>query len=307
MNLRQALYITTIAEEGGITAAAKKLYISQPSLSQMLRQMEEEAGVPLFDRSSLPFRPTYAGERYLHAARVMRNTHEILENELREIRGEERGRLRLGISMQRSAQLLPRILPELTGRFPKVEIVLQEAGSAKLEQLLQEGGVDVALASTEASSPLLEYRLLQREQVGILAGPGTPLAQRAPSGTPISLEAAEGAPFVALKAGHSARVIQDRLFQARGLRPELFLETDNMEAAQQIALSCGCYLLCPNSFLPAGALFYPLEGCENRRHFYACLRRGEMPPRYVEALIQLAAGCSGPDGDGREEPPPQQK
>ena len=112
MNLRQALYMKTIAEKGGITAAAKQLYISQPSLSQMLRQIEEEAGVPLFDRSSLSFRPTYAGERYLHAASVLLNTNEILENELREIRGEERGRLRLGISMLRSAQLLPCVLPE---------------------------------------------------------------------------------------------------------------------------------------------------------------------------------------------------
>ena len=80
MNLRQALYMKTIAEKGGITAAAKQLYISQPSLSQMLRQIEEEAGVPLFDRSSLSFRPTYAGERYLHAASVLLNTNEILEN-----------------------------------------------------------------------------------------------------------------------------------------------------------------------------------------------------------------------------------
>ena len=132
MNLRQALYVKTIADEGGITAAAKKLYISQPSLSQMLRQIEEETGVPLFDRSSLPIRPTYAGERYLHAAAVLLNTNEMLENELREIRGEERGRMRLGISMLRSAQLLPHVLPEFTSRFPKVELVLQEAGSAKL-------------------------------------------------------------------------------------------------------------------------------------------------------------------------------
>ena len=92
MNLRQALYMKTIAEKGGITAAAKQLYISQTSLSQMLRPSEAAVGVPVFDRSSLSFRPTYAGERYLHAASVLLNTNEILENELREIRGEERGR-----------------------------------------------------------------------------------------------------------------------------------------------------------------------------------------------------------------------
>ena len=67
MNVRQALYIRTIAEEKGVTAAAKKLHISQPSLSQMLRQIEEEAGTPLFERGTQVFHPTYAGERYLHA------------------------------------------------------------------------------------------------------------------------------------------------------------------------------------------------------------------------------------------------
>ena len=62
MNIKQAQYIQTIASEGSITAAAKKLYISQPSLSQMVRQVEKELGVTLFDRTSLPLRLTYAGE-----------------------------------------------------------------------------------------------------------------------------------------------------------------------------------------------------------------------------------------------------
>ena len=68
MNLKQAQYIKTIAECGSVTAAAKKLFVSQPSLSQMLRQVEQEIGLPLFDRSVSPLRPTYAGEKYLHAA-----------------------------------------------------------------------------------------------------------------------------------------------------------------------------------------------------------------------------------------------
>ena len=122
MNVRQALYIRTIAEEKGVTAAAKKLHISQPSLSQMLRQIEEEAGTPLFERGTQVFHPTYAGERYLHAAEVILNTNEILENELREIRGEERGRLRLGISVQRSIQLLPKVLPGCIPRWSSASV-----------------------------------------------------------------------------------------------------------------------------------------------------------------------------------------
>ena len=58
MNMKQALYFKTIAKYGTITAAAKQLYISQPSLSQTLRQIEDEAGTPLFDRSTSPFHLT---------------------------------------------------------------------------------------------------------------------------------------------------------------------------------------------------------------------------------------------------------
>lgn len=289
MTLRQALYFKTIAEEGGITAAARKLYITQPSLSQMLRQMEEEAGVLLFDRSSLPFRLTYAGERYLHTALVLLNANEILDNELREIRGEERGRLRLGISMQQAAQLLPRVLREFIRRYPKVEISLREAGSARLEQMVQEGHVDLALASTEPVNSHLEYRLMRREQVGILAGTESALVQTRPAGTPISLKDVEDGPFVALKPGHSVRVTQDLLFQECGLRPPVFLETDSMEAARAITLQCGCYMLCTDSCLPQGAHFYPLKDHENRRHFYACMRKGQAAARYVEDFIQLVA------------------
>ena len=139
MNLKQALYIQTIAREGNITAAAKKLYVSQPSLSQMVRQVESEYGVTLFDRTVSPLRLTYAGEKYLQAAKTMLAANERLENELREIRQENSGLLRLGISVQRAIQILPVALPWFTMQYPKVSVELREEGSAKLEELLEAG------------------------------------------------------------------------------------------------------------------------------------------------------------------------
>ena len=82
MNMKQALYFKTIAQYGTITAAAKQLYISQPSLSQTLRQIEDEVGTPLFDRSTSPFHPTYAGERYLKAVEAMLDIETRLKEEI---------------------------------------------------------------------------------------------------------------------------------------------------------------------------------------------------------------------------------
>ena len=285
MNLKQALYVKTIAEEGGVTAAARKLFVSQPSLSQMLRLIEEELGLPLFERGT--FRPTYAGERYLHAANVMLSTNEILEHELQEIRQEDSGRLRLGISRQRSASLLPLVLPEFSRLHPHVELELREEGSAVLERMLRDGEVDLAFASTNPVTPGLTYRLIQRETIGILAGDDSDLVRELPVGTRIRLERVGRGPFIALKAGHNIRVIQDLIFQERNLQPEIYLETDTMETARQVTMSGACYMLCTDSLAGVGTRFYPLEGYENLRHFYACVRQGQPVPKYMLTFIDL--------------------
>ena len=85
MNSKQVFYIRSIAQHGGITAAAKALYISQPALSQTLRQVESELGVQLFDREAQPMRPTYAGERFLEYADTVIAADERLERQMREM------------------------------------------------------------------------------------------------------------------------------------------------------------------------------------------------------------------------------
>ncbi len=301
MNLKQALYVKTIAEEGGITAAARKLYVSQPSLSQMLRSLEAELGVTLFDRSHTPFRPTFAGERCLHAAAVMLSANEILNNELQEIRQEDSGRLRLGISRQRAALLLPHVLPRFTRQFPHVALELQEAGSANLERMVREGAVDLALAATKPGDPALSYHLIQEETVGILAGEHSLLAKALPAGTPIALDQVREGPFVALKVGHSIRVIQELLFREQNLNPPFYLETDTLETALRVTATSTAYMLCPNIYVPAGSYFYPLAGHRNLRHFYACFRQGQVIPKYMRAFLrmvweELEVETPAPDG-----------
>jgi len=293
MNLKQALYIRTIAEEGNITAAAKKLYVSQPSLSQMVRQIEGEYGVTLFDRTVSPLRLTYAGEKYLQAANAILAANDRLENELREIRQENSGLLRLGISVQRAIQILPVALPWFTMQFPKVSVDLREEGSARLEKLLEDGEIDLALAAIESVSPRLSYTLIEKEIIGVLAGRGADIAQQVPPGTPITLGMIREDAFVSLKPGHSVRVVQDALFRAEGLRPQILLETDSLEVAKRVAIQAGACMLCSDIFVDEyarrGGVFYPLKDYENRRHLYACWRKGEKLPRYAEGFIQIVS------------------
>ena len=292
MNMKQALYFKTIAQYGTITAAAKQLYISQPSLSQTLRQIEDEVGTPLFDRSTSPFHLTYAGERYLKAVEAMLDIETRLKEEIESIRRDDGGRRRLGLSVTRAMQVLPDVIPIFTKAYPNVTIELTEAASASLEGLLQKGQIDLALAALEANEANIAYELIEKESIGILAGKGSQLAQLVPSGTPISLEMVEKEAFVSLDTSHSSRIIQDRLFRRYNIRPKILLETSSLEVARRVALKSGACMVLPDVYADefvfnSGGAFYPLKDYENHRHFYACYRNDENTKKYIRDFVSI--------------------
>lgn len=294
MNLKQAQYIKTIAESGSITAASKKLFVSQPALSQMLRQIEQEIELPVFDRSTSPLRLTYAGEKYLRAAERMLAANAELESQLREIRQEHSGRLRLGISVTRAMQVMPLVLPAFASQYGGVTLELRESGSATLEQLLQCGEIDLAFAALESTSPNMAYELIEKETIGILAGADAAISRHLASGTPVSLDDARGDSFVSLTKSHSSRITQDKLFRRGNFTPHILLETDSLEVGRRVALETGACMILPSIYVDdyvrqkRGA-FFPLRDYENHRHFYACYRKDEFIPKYTRDFIEITA------------------
>ena len=296
MNLKQAQYVKTIAECGSITAAAKKLFVSQPSLSQMLRQLEQETGLPIFDRSTSPMRLTYAGEKYLHAAERILAANAELDSQLREIRHEHAGRLRLGISVTRAMQVMPLVMPIFQQQYPNVSLQMTESGSANLEEMLRGGSIDLAFAALESTSPSLAYELLEQETIGVLAGRDAAITRQNPNGTALPLEAFRRESFVSLTKGHSSRITQDKLFRKYGLSPNILLETDALEVGRRVALEDGACMLLPSIYIDGycyqrKGCFYPLADYENHRHFYACYRKDEFVPQYARDFIQITASA----------------
>lgn len=296
MNLKQAQYVKTIAECGSITAAAKRLFVSQPSLSQMLRQLEQETGLPIFDRSTSPMRLTYAGEKYLHAAERILAANAELDSQLREIRQEHAGRLRLGISVTRAMQVMPLVIPVFQQQYPNVNLQLTESGSANLEELLGCGDIDLAFAALESTSPSLAYELIEKETIGILAGRDTAVARQYPTGTALPVETFRREHFISLTKGHSSRITQDKLFRKYGLSPNILLETDALEVGRRVALEAGACMLLPSIYIDGychqrKGCFYPLADYENHRHFYACYRKDEFIPQYARDFVQITASA----------------
>lgn len=259
-----------------------------------MRQVEKELGVTLFDRTSLPLRLTYAGEKYLECAHTMIVANDRLENQLQDIRQENSGHLRLGISVQRGMRILPLTMPKFIARYPNVSLELRETGSVRMEDLLRYGEIDLAFAALESTSARFDYKLIEKETTGILVGRSSKLAERFESGTAIPLKEAKNEQFVSLKQGHSIRVVQDQLFRMLDIDPKILMEVDSLEMAKRVTVSCGACMLCPDIYFDETVIkkgvFYPLKGVENHRHFYACWRKGENLPRYAEDLIEIVTG-----------------
>ena len=242
MNFRNLQYFLTAAEEKNITHAAKKLYISQQSLSGHIAKLEEELGVPLFERGP-ELSLTYAGERLeLIARRICSLEREILR-ETDEIRDRSRGRLRLGISYTCGRAILPGILPDFHQTHPLVEFSLFEGNHRQLNEWLSRGEIDVLIgympidvAGAEVA-PLLQERLFlvcpKDMTAAILGESAAQMRQR--DARDFDIRSFREQPFILLKQGNRLRAMLDSCLAKLDFSPMVMLETENIETAFTLA------------------------------------------------------------------------
>lgn len=246
MNTRHAQIVLTIVRFGSITAAAKALYITQPTLSQTLKQIETQLGEPIFVRGRSPMELTPAGELYVQAARRIIQIETQLDEAISSLHGKQEGILHLGIPEGRSCELLPQILPDYRAAYPDIRIEVISGSSSRLEQMLVDHEIDLALLLGETRRPELSYRLIGSEEIVLLAGRKTALAQRIPSGSTITLAEAASERFVLPSPNLFVRQSFEEMMEHGGLRsiqPALML--DSVESAKRVCAACHMVMLSP--------------------------------------------------------------
>lgn len=300
MNEKHMQYVLTVLKEGSFTNAAKKLYVSQPSLSQIIKTAESNLGAPIFNRSTDPITLTPAGQLYVEAARQVTTISTNLVKQVEELSNEEFGKIRLGISVQRGMELLPELYPRFKKRFPHVEIELHEQGSATMEKSVLEGEVGIALLTTFPKHADLYYDLIQEEQLVLIVNRDCALAKRIRPGTPIDILEAKDETFVSSRPGHSVRSIQDALFITRDMKPKIDLETISIEIGKHVVASSPVVMACPDVYVDTSNsaespyFSYPILGVENPRHFYACYRKDMYLTKYMKGFLEVLHALRNP-------------
>jgi len=261
MELRHLRYFVTVAEELHFGRAATRLAIVQPSLSQQIRQLEDELGFPLLYRTKRYVELTDAGKVFLAEARqVLAQVREAKRTAQRAYRGEV-GRLVVGYISSSTYDLLPLMLRVYRERFPAVEVALRELTTQEQLRALEEEYIQVGLLRLPISAPLVHVEVVRREPIVCVLPEEHPLAMR--ERIAVSLLAQE--PFVLQAsqrgAGYSAQLLQ--LCLSSGFSPNVIQEVTEMHTiVSLVAAGMGVSLvpLSARNIRSQGVVYRELEG-----------------------------------------------
>lgn len=155
MDIRQLRYFKEIVDRGSISKAAEALHMAQPPLSMLLKQLEEQFRMPLIKRYREKWEVTEAGNiLYSHAVQMLRE-FELIDVKMNYLRQGEEGRVRVGVSSS-CLHLMGPVIKLFSERYPKAQLHLTKADSAKIERMLFANELDVAIILTPESTEMYE-------------------------------------------------------------------------------------------------------------------------------------------------------
>lgn len=163
--LRQFELVIEIARQGSISKAARCLNLSQPTLSKYLTNLEQELGLELFDRTTLPIKLTEAGNRYLISGRRILDTYKKLEKDLDMIKADLFEEVRIGISPTRAHFILPKLIRDFKKVSPDTKVVVVEKTVKELNNDLKMGRLDLVISLKNEESTQFDSIDLFKENI----------------------------------------------------------------------------------------------------------------------------------------------
>lgn len=291
--------IYTIYQEKSFSKAARKLFIAQPSLSLMVRRIEEQIGIPLFDRSSKPIQLTEAGREYIAAVEAMRHIESSFENYIEATLALETGSLGVGSNQLLSSLVLPRYIHAFKQQHPGIQLTLLDANSTTLENKIMAGQLDVIIDNYPLPQSVFERKRLTAERLLLAVPVGFPenkdaisyqltyadiMAQKhlTPELQAVPLSIFAEVPFVLMNRDNDTRKQSNAIFQEAGFDPQVILELDRLVTLYSyIALGMGASIVSDTLVRNLHTtdhhkiLFYPLPSRHARRDIYVSYKRGK--------------------------------
>lgn len=300
INLNQLRVFVAVARLGNFTRAAERLHLSQPSMSLHIRQLEQDLGVRLFDRSTRSVALTRAGDDFLPTAERLLDDVQSAVASVADLAARRRGRVAVAVLPSVAAELLPRAIAALHARHPDITVSLRDDVAELIPARVRSGEVDFGLGAIDsidvdiAGSPLVSDELIA------VFPPSHPLAQagaavgktcsaKTTCSTKTTWRALAKFPFVAMSRDSSVRRLTEQAFARNGLVLEPAFEAKYMSTAVGIiAHGLGVGTL-PSSAVSmaqqAGLAHAEIRGPVMKRQIGVMTRRGRSLSPAAEALV----------------------
>lgn len=226
MLLRHLTCFLAVAEHRSFTRAASALHVSQPALSQQIRQLEEMLGVLLFDRSGRQIRLTDSGEVWLTYARRVLQELEEGKRALLEVEDLQRGTLRVAMTPTFTTYFMGPLVAAFYQRYPNITLTMREMAQERMEALLLNDELDAGIAFADSGSRDIVAAPLFSETLALVVGRHHPLAgQRR-----MTLEALNQQSLVLLSEEFATRGQIDSCCRQHGIQPTVRMEANSISA-----------------------------------------------------------------------------
>jgi LysR family transcriptional regulator, cyn operon transcriptional activator len=242
MELRHLRYFLAVAEHLHFRVASEELLVSQPTLSEQIKDLEKELGVDLFDRIGRGIRLTQAGETFVGYARRVMSVLDEGQSAILEFDQLLRGRLRIGVVQTVGTYLMPRVAANFMDRFPKVSLRIESLPAPDIEESVSVGKLDLGISFGDVSNELVRVEPLFDEQFVLVVGKKHPLANR----KRIRLEALKDESLCMMSHGFCTRKLIDDAFASFGRSPRVVVEMTTIEACVAVTAAGGLPTIVPS-------------------------------------------------------------
>lgn len=303
-------YVYAVYKEKNFTRAAQKLFISQPSLSAAIKNIEKKIGAPLFERSGLGAIPTQIGEEYIASCEKIMNIENEFETKLHDIYNLETGHITVGGSNYLSSYVLPRIINRFKMLFPKIDVTLVEANSVSLGEMIKNDELDIILDSFDLPTDICQGYPLASERI-LLCVPAqweinnklkafrihpeslynaTSILEDIP---PVPIEIFKGEKFVLLKNGNDMYNRAMTILGSKNIVPDVSFSVDQLNISYALTESGMGACFATDTFFRYGkfnknVILYNLDNRFNKRTLYIAHKKNKYCSSAMTKFIEAA-------------------
>lgn len=272
----------TIAREGHLTRAARRLHLTQPAVSAQLKRLEEEVGAQLFHRTPKGMVLTEAGSLFRRYAEEARTWLDDGKAALAGLANLEQGSLAIGAGATATTYLLPPLIRRYHDAHPGIRLTVREQGSAAVADGVRSGELDLGIVTLPVSDDRgLELTPWRADELLLIVPPAHPLAGRSAFGW----SDLDGQPLILFEADSAVRRLIDEALEQHAVQADPVMELRSIETIKQlVAQGIGAAFVSRYALMP-GAGLRPRTGHPPRRDLAICRRADRAPSAATAAFL----------------------